>query len=382
LSPEEEQLLLRDFNDTYVDYPRDKCVHTLFEEQVERTPDKTAVIACDRTLTYQELNEEANCIAHGLMKKGVRPGDIVAFALPRNSHLIPAMFGILKAGAAYLPIDPDYPKGRIDVLLGESNAKYFIVADNLAELLICAPVEQSILDVNCYCALHTSGSTGTPKLSTLTHLGILNFSAANAHWYYNIHSVCAFTICTFDAFILETVIPLLHGVSVVLASEDEIYNQSRLEALLGKYPQTLMFATPTKLKRYIEGAIQKNIWKNVTRFIIGGEVFSEELLSLIQMANQDAEAVNIYGPTETTICATTIIVKPDNITIGRPIANTQIYILDKYMAPVPIGVTGELCIAGDGVGAGYLNRPELTAEKFIPNPFGPGKLYKTGDLAY
>ena len=382
ITEQERHTLLHDFNDTAVDYPCDKCVHTLFEEQVERTPDKTAVIACDRTLAYRELNEEANRIAHGLMVEGVKPGDIVAFALPRDSHLIPTMFGILKAGAAYLPIDPDYPQKRKDTLLRESNAKYFIVENDLESLLTYEPVEQSALGVNLYCTLHTSGSTGTPKVSTLTHRGILSFSAANARWYHDLHSVCSFTICTFDAFILETVIPLLHGISVVLASENEIYNQSHLEALLGKHSQTLMFATPTKLKQYIESTIQRDIWKNVTRFIIGGEVFSEELLCLTQAANPKVDVINIYGPTETTICATTMIVESGNITIGKPIANTQVYIVDKYMTPVPIGGIGELCIAGDGVGAGYLNRPELTAENFIQNPFGEGKLYKTGDLAY
>lgn len=378
----EYRRIIFDFNDTNMDYPRDKCIHILFEEQAERTPDKVAVIACDRTLTYRELNEEANRIAHGLMERGVRAGDIVAFALPRNSHLIPTMFGILKAGAAYLPIDPDYPQERKDNLLHESNAKYFVVEDNLTPLLNCEPEEQFVLESNLYCALHTSGSTGTPKLSTLTHRGIRNFSAANAHWYKALRYVHAFTICTFDAFILETVIPLLHEVPVILASEAQIYNQSEMEALLAKYPQTLMFATPTKLKQYIDGTIQKDIWENVIRFIVGGEVFSQELLALIQTTDKVAEVVNIYGPTETTICATTMRVEPNNIAIGKPIANAQIYIVDRGMRPTPIGVTGELCIAGDGVGAGYLNRPELTAEKFIDNPFGKGKLYKTGDLAY
>lgn len=382
ITAQEQHMLLCDFNDTAADYPHDKCVHTLFEEQAERTPDKTAVIACDRALTYRELNEEANRIARGLIEQGVKPGDTVAFALPRDSHLIPTMFGILKAGAAYLPIDPDYPQKRKDTLLLESNAKYFIVENDLESLLTYEPVEQSALGVNLYCALHTSGSTGTPKVSTLTHRGILSFSAANAHWYHDLYSVCSFTIYTFDAFILETVIPLLHGISVVLASENEIYNQSHLEALLGKHSQTLMFATPTKLKQYIESTIQRDIWKNVIRFIIGGEVFSEELLCLTQATNPKVDVINIYGPTETTICATATIVEPGNITIGKPIANIQVYIVDKYMVPVPLGVTGELCIAGDGVGAGYLNRPELTAKKFISNPFGGGKLYKTGDLAY
>ncbi len=382
ISEAERHMLLIDFNDSVVDYPKDKYVHQIFEEQVRKNPYKTAIIACDRSLSYQELNDEANCIANGLIEKGVKPGDIVGFALPRDSHLIATMFGILKTGAAYLPIDPDYPQQRKDALLRESNAKYFIVGENLTALLSKEPIIHSIMGENLYCVIPTSGSTGTPKLSTLTHSGILNFSEANANWYRDISSACAFTIYTFDCSILETIIPLIRGIPVVLADEDAIYNQSCLEKLLESHPQTLMFATPTKLKQYIGGSIRLKVWKNVTRFIVGGEVFPEELLSLIRGVNETAEVINLYGPSEATICVTTMVVEPGNITIGSPIANIQIYIVDKYMHLVPVGVTGELCIAGDGVGAGYLNRPELTDEKFVQNPFGSGKLYKTGDLAY
>ncbi len=382
ISEAERHMLLVDFNDNVIDYPKGKYVHQIFEEQVGKTPDKTAIIACDGILTYRKLDEEASRIANGLIEKGVKPGNIVGFALPRDSHLIATMFGILKAGAAYLPIDPNYPQQRKDALLRESNAKYFIEKENLSALLTKEPLIHSISGEKLYCVIPTSGSTGTPKLSTLTHSGILNFSEANANWYRDISSVCAFTIYTFDCSILETIIPLIRGIPVVLADEDAIYNQSRLEKLLESHLQTLMFSTPTKLKQYIGGSINQEVWKSVTRFIVGGEVFPEELLSLIRGVNETAEVVNLYGPSEATICVTAMAVEPGNITIGSPIANIQIYIVDKYMHLVPVGVTGELCIAGDGVGAGYLNHPELTDEKFVSNPFGSGKLYKTGDLAY
>lgn len=199
----EYQRMIFDFNDTAVDYPRDKCVHTLFEEQVGRTPDKTAVIACDRMLTYGELNDQVNRIANSLIEKGVKSGDIVAFALPRRSYLIAVMFGILKAGAAYLPIDPDYPKDRIDYLIHESTAKLCIDVKNIEEFLANPCSENPHLKISAdsaFCALHTSGSTGVPKLSLLKHRGPSNFIFANQRFWANVDTVVSATIATFDAF--------------------------------------------------------------------------------------------------------------------------------------------------------------------------------------
>lgn len=211
LSAGEKQNLLHDFNDTAVDYPRDKCVHQLFEEQAKKTPEKTAVIACDRTLTYGKLNEQANRIANSLIEQGVKPGDIVAFMLPRRSYLIAAILGILKTGAAYMPIDLNYPQRRIDTLLEQSHAKYCITSKNIRSLLGNLPLEKAVMPRanSLYCALHTSGSTGIPKLTTLTHQGIMNFACANRKWYFDINCVCSFTIYTFDVFILETIVPLM-----------------------------------------------------------------------------------------------------------------------------------------------------------------------------
>lgn len=385
LSDSERNKLLYEFNNTKADYPKDKCVHQLFEEQAAKTHDKTAVIACDKTLTYDELNKLSNRIANALIEKGIGKGDIVAFALPRKSYLIATMLGILKSGAAYMPIDPDYPQDRIEYMLSKSQARLYITKDVLYELLENKNAENPntiVKQGDIYCALHTSGSTGVPKLSLLTHKGITSFMAAHNDFFENVEVVVSATIITFDAFIMESIVSLTKGIPLKLASEDEIYNQYAFEDMFKECSNVMFFATPTKMKPYIENSKTKDFMQNIHSFVIGGEIFTDELYNLIKNNSKESNIFNIYGPTETTICAVVDNLQGNNITIGKPTANTQVYIIDKYYKPVPIGQVGELCIAGDGVGAGYLNRPELTAEKFIDNPFGKGKMYKTGDLAY
>lgn len=390
LTPEEQQKLLYTFNDTTVEYPKDKCVHQLFEEQVERTPDKTAIVACDKTLTYREVNEEANRIAHSLLEKGVGVGDIVAFALPRRSYLIAAMFGILKSGAAYMPIDPDYPQDRIEYMLDDSNAKLYITEKDIDSLLKNDNTDNPNVAMSsesiCYC-IYTSGSTGKPKGTLLTHANVANYVNNNNNNVVHriieedFKSIVSVTTVGFDIFITESLLPLVNGMEIILANEEQAKLQSKLNALINKNPADVIQTTPTKLKSLIADKQQIDFLKKFKVIILGGEAleasFVEELREIT-----DAKIFDIYGPTETTVWSTNAQIIDDDITIGKPIANTQIYIVDKYMKICPIGVTGELCIAGDGVGAGYLNRPELTAEKFIDNPFGKGKLYKTGDLAY
>ena len=391
LSQEEKNRLLFDFNDTEVDYPRDKCVHQLFEEQVEKNPDKVAVVACDKTLTYKELNEEANRIAHSLIEKGIGRGDIVAFMLPRRSYLITTMLGILKSGAAYMPIDPDYPRERIEYMLEDSGAKFCVTKENICELLSNTNTDNTNVFVdgadNCYC-IYTSGSTGKPKGTLLTHSNVANYVNNNNNnnvvhsiikeSYENIVSV---TTVGFDIFVTESLLPLANGMEIVLANEEQSKLQGKLNDLIKAKPADVLQTTPTKMKSLIVDKEQIDYLKTVKVIILGGEALESSLVEELKELT-DAEIFNIYGPTEATVWVTNAEVKDLDITIGKPIANTQIYIVDKYMKTVPIGVTGELCIAGDCVGAGYLNRPELTAEKFIDNPFGEGKMYKTGDLAY
>ena len=390
LFADEKQNLLYDFNDTAMEYPKDKCVHELFEDQVAQTPDKLAVIACDKTLTYRELNEQANRIANALIAKGVHVGDIVAFTLPRRSYLIAAMFGILKAGAAYLPIDPAYPQDRIDYMLSDSDAKFLIHESNIADLLnndhsvnLTIRTECS---TPCYC-IYTSGSTGQPKGVVINHKNLANFcsdnTANNLQFYIaqNCNTVLACGSITFDISNFEIALSLLLKKTVVLANEDALSDITALGNILESNTIDCVHCTPTKLHTYLENHEFARAFRNVKCVMVGGEILTDDVVAAIQK-HCNAEIFNGYGPTETTMGVGFGEVRQYGITIGKPIANTQIYIVDKYMQPTPIGVTGELCIAGDGVGAGYLNRPELTAEKFIDNPFGEGKLYKTGDLAY
>ena len=369
-----------------IDKMQPSNVVELFESRVNMHPDKTAVIACDRTLTYSELNEDANKIAHSLRDFGIQKGDIVAIKLTRKSYLFSAMMGVLKLGATYMPIDSAYPNDRVEYMLTESKAKYCIEDANITELLTnnyVSDLDVVIGDNDAFCALHTSGSTGKPKMSLLKHSGMMNFIAANQRFWQDIDTVVSATIVTFDAFVMDSVLSVAQGKQVVLASEDEIYNQTLFEKLFEHSDRNMFFSTPTKIENYIESSNDKTIFSKIKNFVIGGEVFTKHLLELIQNVSPNSKIFNIYGPTETTICVTVAeVINTKDIHIGKPIANTQIYIVDKFMNIVPIGVTGELCIAGDGVGAGYLNRPELTSEKFIDNPFGEGKLYKTGDLAY
>lgn len=361
-------------------------VVSLFEAKVDMHPDKTAVIACDTTLTYRELNEQANKIAHTLLTCGIQKGDIIAMKLSRKSYLFSAMLGVLKSSAAYMPIDPTYPEDRIEYMLTESKAKYRIDENNIHELLTNKCIYNLDIEIthnDAFCALHTSGSTGKPKISLLKHCSMMNFITANQRFWQDVDTVVSATIVTFDAFVMDSVLSVAQGKQVVLASENEIYNQALFEKLFDHSENNMFFSTPTKIENYIKSSNDKTYLSRIKNFVIGGEVFSEHLVELIKDVSPISKIYNIYGPTETTICVTVAeVIDIKDIHIGKPIANTQIYIVDKFMNIVPIGITGELCIAGDGVGAGYLNRPELTAEKFINNPFGEGKLYKTGDLAY
>ena len=389
LTMEERQKLFYEFNDTAADYPKDKCVHTLFEEQAERTPNKVAVIACDRTLTYRELNEEANRIAHSLIERGVSVGDIVAFALPRRSYLISAIFGILKAGAAYLPIDPNHPLDRNEFMLSDSNAKLLITDSMIAELRNNNSNQSPGIELSgdrlCYC-IYTSGSTGRPKGVKIQHFNLVNFCQVNDK---NLHGVAlnngnellSMFNCCFDAFGVDYAWSLLNGKTTLLVANSDIGNPFKISELITKYGIDIIHTTPAILNMLSRSEKFKKALSQVKTVLVGAEVFGEALFQTLE-ENTNATILNGYGPSETTIGVSFSNIRQNGMTIGKPIANTQVYILDKQLHLVPIGVTGELCIAGDGVGAGYLNRPELTAERFIDNPFGEGKLYKTGDLAF
>ena len=386
---QECQKLLYEFNDTTMDYPKDKCVHQLFEKQVAKTPEKIALIACDKTLTYAELNDNANRIAHSLIAKGVHSGDIVAFSLSRKSHLISTILGILKAGAAYLPVDPDYPQDRIDYILKDSNAKLFITENEIEDYLNNSQTDNPAVAITsenlCYC-IYTSGSTGVPKGTLLKHKGIVNLVTDLSLYsdLSNCDRIGFMTTITFDVATQEILTALLNGFTGALMPERK---ETRSDVIIDGICENhidVMYATPTyfdSLTDTIEKA--EKLLSSIKVVCLAGEKFSLNQNVLALKDKYDVIFENQYGPVELHVIATAATVADlDFDSIGKPVHNDKAYIVDQYMHPVPIGVTGELCIAGDGVGAGYLNRPELTAEKFINNPFGEGKLYKTGDLAY
>ncbi|MCR4593626.1 MAG: amino acid adenylation domain-containing protein, partial [Clostridiales bacterium] len=387
---EEKEKLIHTFNATATPYDKSKSVYNLFEEQAGRNPEKTALIAVDRTLTYAQLKKESGCLSKGLVEKGIAPKDIVALCLPRDSRFFVAMLGIMKAGAVYLPLDPQQPAERIEFILTDSKAKICITADNYNSYLSENELAETVginSDSTCYC-IYTSGSTGNPKGTLISHKNVCNYVSAGSYGIYGncikpeYERILSVTSVAFDIFVTESLLPLANGKTIILANERQSQFGKDLQKLLEENNVDVIQTTPSKMRVLLKDMDGQNCLGPVRCVMLGGEAVDSLIVSQIQDMTS-AEIFNVYGPTETTVwssCAR--IDNADIITIGRPISNTQIYITDKYMNPVPVGITGELCIAGDGVCKGYLNRPELTEEKFIVNPFGDGKLYKTGDLAY
>ena len=402
ISPEEQQKLLYTFNDTAVEYPKDKCVHQLFEEQVERTPDKTAIIFKDIVLSYFELNELVQKYADILVSLGINKGNVVAVHLERSHRLIVLQLAVLKIGAIFLPVDKRYPIDRIEYMCKDCNVSILVSDDSddrhiKANVITIDEFEQAVPNkkaatVNnsgiCY-IIYTSGSTGTPKGCSLTGQGLTNFCRNNntletlKNRENNVFA-CVNSV-SFDYFIAESLLPLTNGYTTVIFDDNESTIQDEFLKIVSENAVNVVMTTPTRLKIYFNDKNNCSALKQLTCICTSGEPLAPELLAQLYDKSPNAQVYNPIGPSECSVWDIGGKLNRDDgidIHIGKPIANTQIYITDKYMQITPIGVTGELCIAGDGVGAGYLNRPELTAEKFIDNPFGKGKLYKTGDLAY
>lgn len=409
LPDRERQRILLEFTDSAVDYPREKCVHELFVEQAQKTPNATAVVFEEKKITYRELDEMSNALARILRDKGVGRGDIVPIIAKRSWKILAAMFGVLKSGAGYMPIAPDYPKDRVQFIVNEAKSKVGCVLGykeqlegiellKLDEISIETvevdkrlPVEnQNIAEDICY-VIFTSGSTGVPKGVMITHENIVNYCHNNNNVCHtiikdNYKKIISVTNIVFDIFVTESILPLLNGMTVYFTNDDEVFSQSAINRIITENGIEVLQTTPTKMKGYLFDNTQKDYLLILKVIILGGEALTKGLYEELRKQTT-AEIFNIYGPAETTVWSSNAKVVSSDITIGKPIANTQIYILDKHNNPVPIGVPGELCIAGEGVGNGYLNRPDLTAERFVPNPFateenGHGKImYHTGDLA-
>ena len=399
---EEKKLVLEQFNDTYVKYPREKCVHELFTEQAERTPDKVALIAGEEHLTYCELDRKSDALAQKLIELGIENQEVVGVYLDRTAYTVISQIAVLKAGGVFLPIDHRYPKDRIDYMLNDCTVKLILTDKELNnewnveylnldnydfdDVLHTKVVNNS--DDACY-IIYTSGSTGKPKGCVLMHKGLANFCANNNIVPYaetlSHQTVVSVNTISFDYFIAETLLPLVHGWTVVIASEEESTHKDLFEELIRKHRVNIIETTPTRLEIYTKNEKEDSYFQQIQLVVTSGEALTEELLKHIRDIC-DAKVFNPLGPSECSVWNVGGDFKT-GITIGSPIANTQIYTLDKNNKPLPIGVPGELCIAGEGVGKGYLNRPEFTAEKFVTNPFATeenhhGKImYHTGDLA-
>jgi amino acid adenylation domain-containing protein len=410
LTGAERQQLLVEFNDTKTDYPKDKCFHQLFEEQVQRTPDSVAVVFEGKQLTYAQLNARANQLAHHLQTLGVGPEILVAICLQHCLETVVGVLGILKAGGAYLPLDPAYPKERLAFMLQDAHAPVVLTRKDWLESLpdyggrvVCLdsgwetiareseknPVSRATAQSLAY-VMYTSGSTGQPKGVMCEHGGLVNYLCWVNEGPLGDPGLCMplTTKLTFDMCLKQLFPPLLRGSEVWILPEQVLAEPATLLSALAARSKVGLNCVPslwTAILHAIQSGQATPPGEGLTYLFFGGEPLSKELVARSLSALPHLQIWNIYGPTEATANASAARVIPgDEVTIGRPIANTRIYILNSLLHPVPIGVQGELYIGGTGVARGYLNRPDLTAEKFVPDPFRaePGaRMYKTGDLA-
>ncbi|MBE9209291.1 amino acid adenylation domain-containing protein [Nostoc sp. LEGE 06077] len=409
LSDQERQQILVDFNNTQTTKLQYECIHHWFEQQCNSTPDNIAVVFQDQQLTYQELNTRANQLAHYLQKLGVGPDVLVGICVDRSLWMVIGLLGILKAGAAYVPLDPAYPTERQAYIIADADTPLVLTQQHLAASLpdkvqvLCIDSDWSAIaqettanlitqttSQNLAYVIYTSGSTGKPKGTLITHQGLVNYLSWCTQAY-NVEQGTGTLVHSplgFDLTITSLFSPLLVGRQVELLPENQGID-ALSSALRRSNNLSLVKITPAHLDLLKRQLSPEEIANRTRAFIIGGENLLAEKLTFWQDFAPDTMLINEYGPTETVVGCCVYQV-PNNqrdsgsIPIGKPIANTKLYVLDKHGQPVPIGVVGELYIAGLGLARGYLNRPELTAQKFIPNPFSnrPGeRLYRTGDLA-
>ena len=403
LPESERNQIIESFNVTHADYPRATHVHQLFETQVQRTPDAIAAMHGDVSLTYAELNGRANQLAWHLLKTGVTPDQLVGICVERGLDMVVGLLGVLKAGAAYLPLDPNYPTERLQYMLRDAAPATLLVHEKTRATITYPNAKVVELDrewssiagqpktdlpvslvrarsVNLAYVIYTSGSTGEPKGVMLEHGGFCNLAYMQAQ---TLDVTCQsrvlqFSSPSFDACTWEWAMALCSGACLCLASRDELIpGEPLLETL------RVLDITHATLPPFALAALPSLTGVKVKVLVLAGEACHSEL---VRQWAPGRRLINAYGPTEATVCASMYECKgreTDSVPIGRPIANARIYILDRQGTPVPIGVEGEIYIGGAGVARGYLNRSDLTSRAFVPDPFSShpnGRMYKTGDL--
>jgi amino acid adenylation domain-containing protein len=423
----ERRQVLVEWNDTKADYPKDKCVHELFEDQVKKSPDAVAVVLGAQQLSYWELNQRANQLAHYLRKLGVGPEVLVAVCLARSLDMVVGILGILKAGGAYVPLDAAYPNERLAFMLEDTQALVLLTQSQLLSRLpemssdgrpatndgrerspvvglrsiICLDrdweeiakepehnVENETTAENLAYVIYTSGSTGKPKGVEVPHRGVVRLLFGVDYARFDAaRTFLQLAPISFDAATFELWGALLHGARCVVYP-DKIPSPNELGEVLHSHKVTTLWLTSSLFNAVIDEAPEALF--GIRQLLIGGETLSVPHVRKALSQLPETEIINGYGPTESTTFTCCYPIPRElngaisSIPIGRPIGNTQVYLLDTHLQPVPIGVPGELYIGGDGLARGYLNRPELTRDRFIRNPFSEGaksRLYKTGDLA-
>ncbi|MBD0328126.1 MAG: amino acid adenylation domain-containing protein, partial [Pyrinomonadaceae bacterium] len=406
---------LIEWNNTQTDYPKNKCLHQLFEEQVEKTPDAVAVVFENQQLTYRQLNTKANQLAHYLQKLGVGSDVLVGICLERSLELVVGLLGILKAGGAYVPLDPNYPTDRIAFMLEDTQLKVILTQQQLSKILFVHQAELICFDkdyetivqqnqvnpssevkpASLAYIIYTSGSTGKPKGVLVNHANVVRLFGATKPWFnFNTQDVWTlFHSIAFDFSVWEIWGALLYGGRLVVVPYEVSRSPKAFYELLSQQQVTVLNQTPSAFRQIIkveESADTQLQLKQLRYVIFGGEALDIQSLQpwFEHYGDKSPQLVNMYGITETTVHVTyrpltiTDLNQAQTSVISSPIPDLQVYVLDKYQQLLPIGVPGEMCIGGAGLARGYLNRPELTEQRFIFNPFAPGtRLYRSGDLA-
>ncbi|WP_328649576.1 amino acid adenylation domain-containing protein [Amycolatopsis sp. NBC_00348] len=409
LTPAERQLIVTEWNATDAGYPADRCVHELFAACAARDPGAVAVVDTDGTrLTYGELDARANRLAHHLRGLGAGPEQRIGICVSPSVNALVGIFGILKSGAAYVPLDPGHPAERMRFMLDDTGAEWVLVEPRTRPGLPAEYAERAIVldaDVsvaaglpetdpgapvradNLAYVMYTSGSTGRPKGVLVAHQGLVNYLwwAIDGYGLGGASGAPMLGSIAFDLSMPNFFLPLIGGKDVTLLAADRGHDSLR-ELLAAPGDFSLLKITPGHLD-LLRGMIgEDEQLGSVRTYVVGADEVKPETLAAWQRIAPKSRVINEYGPTETVV-GCSIYVADERfdpsvpVPIGRPIANTRMYVLDEALNPVPVGVVGELCIGGDGVARGYLGRPDITAERFVPDPFGPGRLYRTGDLA-
>ena len=402
LTGEEIKQQIYDYNATDAEYPKDKTVLALFEEQAERTPNNIALECSDVKITYKELSESMGKLAGLLRQKGVESGSIVGIMADRSPHMVTAILAVMKAGAAYLPIDPDYPESRINYVLEDSGVKLVLTQDKYAGRLGQGCTALNLEDEGIYqgavpvtdksgskkdlaYVIYTSGSTGTPKGTMICHGGLTNYIWWANRMYVRGEKISfpLYSSLSFDLTVTSIFTPLISGNSIIIYSGEN--KELLIKNILEENRVGIVKLTPTHLRIIKETGLESS---SIRRLIVGGEDLKTGLArDISDMFRGNIEIYNEYGPTEATVGCMIHLYDRErdtrgSVPIGKPAANMRIYILDRELKPVAAGVTGEMYISGDGLAKGYLNRRELTEERFVANPFIAGeRMYKTGDLA-